>query len=123
MQAAFENGTKQFSFTFVIDNDDCNEKNEDYLVKNNLFSLVEAFIAQVDRLNAITDEWWSEYSFPMCIYTEEQLALLEGRLATPCPIHMKNALTFNTKMELLPCDMYIGQKMGRFDMFLIMAFC
>lgn len=114
VQAAFKNGAKQFSFTFVIDNDDCNEKNEDYLVKNNPFSLVEAFIAQIDKLNAITDDWWIEYSFPLCIYTEEQIALLEGRLATPCQIHMKNAITFNTKMELLPCDMYIGQKMGRF---------
>lgn len=26
---------------------------------------------------------------------------------------MKNAVTFNTKMELLPCDMYINQKMGQ----------
>lgn len=49
----------------------------------------------------------------MCVYTEEQLSLLEGKLATPCQIHMKNAVTFNTKMELLPCDMYINQKMGQ----------
>lgn len=27
---------------------------------------------------------------------------------------MKNAITFNPKMELLPCDMYIDQKMAKF---------
>lgn len=113
VQSAFKNGAKQFSFTFVIDNANSREKNEDYLIKNNPFALVETFISQMEQLNAITDDWWIEYSFPMCIYTEEQLDLLEGRLATPCQIHMKNAITFNTKMELLPCDMYIDQKMGK----------
>lgn len=114
VQNAFENGAKQFSFTFVIDNANSREKNEKYLIKNNPFALVEAFISQMDQLNTITDDWWIEYSFPMCIYTEEQLDLLKGRLSTPCQIHMKNAITFNPKMELLPCDMYIDQKMAKF---------
>lgn len=114
VQTAFENGAKQFSFTFIIDNANSSEKDEKYLTKNNPFALVEAFISQIDQLNTITDDWWVEYSFPMCIYTEEQLDLLAGRLATPCQIHMKNAITFNTKMELLPCDMYINQKMAKF---------
>ena len=48
------------------------------------------------------------------VHTEEQLKLLKGRLATPCQIHLKNAVTFNTKMELLPCDMYIYQRLGKF---------
>ena len=65
-------------------------------------------------MDAITKDWWIEYSFPICIYSEKQLALLKGKLASPCQIHMKNAVTFNTKMELLPCDMYINQKMGQF---------
>ena len=113
VQIACNNGAKQFSFTFVIDNDDTEDKNRTYLEKHNPFALVEAFISQIDHLNTITEDWWIEYSFPMCIYTEEQLSLLEGKLATPCQVHMKNAVTFNTKMELLPCDMYIDQRMGQ----------
>lgn len=114
VQIAYENGARQFSFTFVIDNNNINEKNQEYLIKNNPFSLIALFVSQIERLNAITDDWWIEYSFPMCIYTEEQLSMLEGRLATPCQVHMKNAITINTKMELLPCDMYIDKKMGKF---------
>ena len=111
---AHDNGAKQFSFTFIIDNDDAGEKDLTYLQKHDPMKLVGDFIAQIDRLSAITDDWWVEYSFPMCVYTEKQLELLKGRLATPCQIHLKNAVTFNTKMELLPCDMYIQQKLGKF---------
>lgn len=114
VQTAYSNGARQFSFTFFIDNNDSNEKDQLYLEKHNPFALIEAFLLQKDRLDAITKDWWIEYSFPMCIYSEEQLALLKGKLASPCQIHMKNAVTFNTKMELLPCDMYINQKMGQF---------
>jgi len=113
VQNAYDNGARQFSFTFFIDNDNAKEKDQAYLEKHNPFALVEAFLSQIDRLNAITEEWWIEYSFPMCVYTEEQLSLLKGKLAAPCQIHMKDAVTFNTKMDLLPCDMYIDQKMGR----------
>lgn len=113
VQEACNNGARQFSFTFVIDNIDAEEKNQYYLEENNPFALIDAFISQMDRLNNIIDDWWIEYSFPICVYTEKQLQLLEGRLATPCQIHMKNAVTFNTKLELLPCDMYINQKIGK----------
>lgn len=114
VQIAHDNGAKQFSFTFIIDNDDAEEKGLAYLQKHDHIKLVRDFIFQIDKLNAITDDWWVEYSFPMCVYTEEQLKLLEGRLATPCQIHLKNAVTFNTRMELLPCDMYIYQQLGQF---------
>lgn len=114
VKIARDNGAKQFSFTFVIDNDDVEEKDEKYLKKHNPFDLVKAFVSQIDRLNNITQDWWIEYSFPICIYTEEQLSLLKGKLAAPCQIHMRNAMTFDTKMELLPCDMYVDQKLGRF---------
>lgn len=114
VQIAYDNGARQFSFTFIIDNEDAKEKDQAYLERYDPFALVELFFTQIDRLNAITKEWWIEYSFPICVYTEEQLFLLKGKLATPCQIHMKNAVTFNTKMELLPCDMYIDQKMGQF---------
>ena len=39
--------------------------------------------------------------------------MLDGRLAGPCQIHLQNAITVNTRMELLPCDMYINTKLGR----------
>lgn len=112
VQIACDNGARQFSFTFFIDNNESDEKDLEYLKKHNPFALIKAFLSQMNRLNTITEEWWIEYSFPMCVYTEEQLATLNGKLATPCQIHMKNSVTFNTKMELLPCDMYINQKMG-----------
>jgi radical SAM protein with 4Fe4S-binding SPASM domain len=114
VQISHNNGARQFSFTFVIDNDDAIEKDLDYLQKHDPIKLVSDFVSQIDKLNTITDDWWIEYSFPLCVYTEEQLSLLKGRLATPCQIHLKNAITFNTKMELLPCDMYIFQKLGLF---------
>ena len=114
VQIAHDNGAKQFSFTFVIDNDDATEKGLDYLQKHDPIKLISDFMSQIEKLSTITDDWWIEYSFPLCIYTEEQLKLLEGRLATPCQIHLKNAVTFNTKMELLPCDMYINQQLGQF---------
>lgn len=41
---------------------------------------------QVEELNSITEEWWIEYSFPLCVYTEEQLNILEGKMAFPCQI-------------------------------------
>lgn len=114
VQIARDNGAKQFSFTFIIDNDDAEKKNFAYLQEHNPIKLINDFISQIDKLSIITDDWWVEYSFPMCVYTEEQLKLLKGRLATPCQIHLNNAVTFNTKMELLPCDMYIYQQLGKF---------
>lgn len=113
VKIAHDNGARQFSFTFNIDNDDTAEKGLKYLQKHEPFKLIDDFISQLDKLNTITDDWWVEYSFPICVYTEEQLNLLKGKLATPCQIHLKNAVTFNTKMELLPCDMYIYQKLGK----------
>lgn len=114
VQIAHDNGARQFSFTFLIDNDETEEKGLAYLQQHDPIKLTGDFIAQMDRLSRITDDWWIEYSFPLCVYTQEQRKLLKGRLATPCQIHMKNAVTFNTKMELLPCDMYLYQQLGRF---------
>lgn len=110
---AKRNGAKQFSFTFVIDNNNTSEQDCEYLNNHNPVKLITDFISQIDKLNDITEEWWIEYSFPLCMYTEKQLEILKGKLASPCQIHMKNAVTFNTKLELLPCDMYLQQKLGR----------
>ena len=113
VRAAYDHGASQFSFTFFIDNTESRRKGWEYLEEHNPFALIESFVSQIDRLSAITDDWWVEYSFPICVYTERQLELLDGRLAGPCQIHLMNAITVNTKMELLPCDLYINTKLGR----------
>lgn len=114
VQMAYDNGAKQFSFTFHIDNSHPQEKNRAYLLENNPFLLIETFVSQAERLYAITDDWWVEYSYPLCMFIKEQLKVLEGRLAGPCQIHLGNAITVNTRMELMPCDMYIGTSLGKF---------
>lgn len=113
VETAKKNGAKQFSFTFIIDNGINEEKNEAYLEKNNPLTLIDAFLSQMEHLNSIADDWWIEYSFPFCMFTDHQLSLLEGRLASPCQIHKQNAVTFDTKLNLLPCDMYFNNKVGK----------
>lgn len=113
IKQAYENGAKQFSFTFVIDNESSKEKDLDYLEKKNPFSLIESFVSQIDKLNSITTDWWIEYSFPLCAYTKEQIEMLKGKLACPCQIHKMNGITFDTKMNLIPCNMYFNSKMGK----------
>ena len=110
---AYSNGAKQFSFTFIIDNEKSEYSDEAYLKKHNPFALINAFLSQKDELNAITEEWWIEYSFPICVYTEEQLKLLEGKMASPCQIHIENGITFDTDMNLIPCNMHFENRMGR----------
>lgn len=112
---AIENGAKQFSFTLIIDNEKSDLSDLEYLEKYNPFDLIKSFISQIDKLNSITSDWWIEYSFPICIYTEEQLKILEGKLAAPCQIHYKNAITFDTNMNILPCNMFIKEKIGQFN--------
>ena len=68
VQAAIDNGAKQFSFTFVIDNSESIAKNEKYLEENDPIALIDCFLSQTDRLNSITDDWWIEYSFPLYVY-------------------------------------------------------
>lgn len=110
---ACENGAKQFSFTFIIDNEKSASRDAAYLNEHNPFVLIEAFISQMDELNTITEEWWIEYSFPICVYTREQLGLLKGRLAGPCQIHIENGITFDTDLNLIPCNMHFENKIGR----------
>ena len=50
----------------------------------------------------------------MCVYTEEQLSLLKGRLAAPCQIHRRNGIIFDAKMNLTSCVMDIGTIMGQY---------
>ena len=111
---ASRNGAKQFSFTFIIDNEEADCTNDAYLNEHNPFALIETFLSYFDELNDITKEWWIEYSYPICIYTEEQLKLLEGKLATPCQIHIENGITFDTNMNLIPCNMHFENRIGKF---------
>lgn len=75
--------------------------------------MIEAFISKIDELNSITDEWWVEYSYPLCIYTEEQLSILSGKLASPCQIYFENGITFDTDMNLIPCNMHFENRIGQ----------
>lgn len=115
VKQAKNKGARQFSFTFIIDNEQSNETGVMYLKRNDPFNLVQSFIRQTDRLNEITSDWWVEYSFPMCLYTEDQLALLQGKLATSCQIHIGNSITFDTESNLIPCNMHFENTMGQLD--------
>lgn len=108
---ACSNGAKQFSFTFIIDNEKNRLHDEAYLEIHSPFALIDAFLSQIDELNAITKEWWIEYSFPMCAYTKEQIKLLSGKLASACQIHIENGITFDTDLRLIPCNMHFDNKM------------
>ncbi|HQM00957.1 MAG TPA: radical SAM protein [Ruminococcus flavefaciens] len=110
---AIQNGAKQFSFTFLIDNEKSKDNEDIYLQKNNPFALIDAFCSQIDKLNSITKEWWVEYSFPMCAFTSEQLAALKGKLACPCQIHTESGIIFDTDLNLIPCSMYIENRIGK----------
>lgn len=115
VEHAYDSGGRKFSFTFVIDNDRNAERGRKYLESNNPMMLIDKFISQINKLNDITQgEWWIEYSFPLCIYTEEQLHKLEGRLAAPCHVHEGGSLTFDAKMNLIPCSMFIKDTIGKF---------
>ena len=73
------------------------------------------FLANVKELNSITEDWWIEYSLPMCAYTERQLSLLEDKFACPCQIHKGNGMTLDTKMNAIPCNMFFDLSLGKFN--------
>ena len=118
LENAYDSGARNFSFTFVIDNIDSEEKDLEYLISHNPLALVDKFISQIDETDRVTKgEWWIEYSFPLCIYTDDQLKKLDRRLAEPCYIRNRDIVTFefDTKMNLLPCSMFIDKKtVGKF---------
>lgn len=115
VEAAYKNGARQFSFTFVLDNEKSKQKDIEYLKMNNPYVLINKFISHIDELNNITKgEWWIEYTFPICVYTKEHLEKFKGKLAAPCQIYKGNGITFDTNMNLLPCSMFIDDKIGQF---------
>lgn len=115
IEMAKQNGAKQFSFTFALDNEVSNKRDIEYLRDSNPYYLIDSFIEQIPQLDRITNgEWWVEYTFPLCIYTERQMEILKGKLAAPCQIYKGNGITFDTNMNLLPCSMFIDDKIGQF---------
>lgn len=113
VRGAHNNGAKQFSFTFIIDNEESLDKDEAYLRNHNPFSLIESFLSHIDELNSITENWWIEYSFPICVYTDSQIEVLKRKFALPCQIHVENGITFDTQMNLIPCNMFFENRMGK----------
>lgn len=114
VRLAKENGAKQFSFTFIIDNEESIYKDLAYLERNNPFDLIGRFMNSIVQLNEIIDDWWIEFSFPLCFFTANQLTLLSGRLAAPCHVRKLNGITFDTNLNLIPCNMYFDEKIGNF---------
>ena len=115
IKKASESGAKKFSFTFVIDNETSEIKDVQYLEEHNPFDLVERFLSYEDSLNLITKgEWWIEYSFPLCVYSKDQLKKLRGRLASPCQVHYENGITLDADMNLIPCVMNIDTLLCKF---------
>lgn len=115
VRTAFRHGARAFSFTFEIDNIMSDKRDESYLQERNPFFLIETFLANVKELNSITEDWWIEYSLPMCAYTERQLSLLEDKFACPCQIHKGNGMTLDTKMNAIPCNMFFDLSLGKFN--------
>lgn len=89
-------------------------KGKEYLQYNNPFNLISSFLSQYDRLNSPTSDWWVEYSFPLCAYTQDQLSQLEGKLADPWQVHADNCITIDANLNLLPYDMYLEDHRGKF---------
>lgn len=111
----FKNGAKAMSFTFEIDNELSKTKDFSYLKNNNPFDLIESFISKMDLLNSMTNNnWWLEYSLPLCTFTKTQLSLLKGKMASPCQVLKKTGITFDEDMNLIPCNMFFSTKMGQF---------
>lgn len=113
VRKACQNGARQISFTFEIDNMKSSKTNEDYLIEHNPFPLIESFMLKTEKLNSMLEDWWIEYSFPFCIYTQDQLTHLSGKLAYPCQIHKNNGITFDTRLNAIPCNMYFDTILGK----------
>lgn len=113
VRSACQKGARQISFTFEIDNLSSSERDENYLREHNPFALIESFMSSIEELNSITKDWWIEYSFPLCVYTEEQMVQLAGKFACPCQVHKGNGITFDTKLNAIPCNMYFDLVIGK----------
>lgn len=108
-------GGHQFSFCFPVDNSYSHDYGMQYLEKYNPITLMDNFLEKANILDDITDrEWWLEFNYPLCMFTEMQLDMLEGRMEAPCHVFHMNGITYDTKMRLIPCSMYIEDTYGSF---------
>lgn len=111
----FRNNGKSVSFTFEIDNEESSDYGLTYLRKKNPLVLINKFFNQIEKLEEISKgEWWIEYGFPLCMYREDQVGLLKNKMAKPCQVIEKSGITFDDKMNLIPCNMFYNIFLGQF---------
>ena len=111
----FDRNAKGISFCFEIYYDESSKYGEEYLQEKNPIKLINKFIEQIDELDKITNgEWWVEYSYPLCMYTDYQLNLLKNKMASPCQIITESAITVDADLNLIPCSTFYKQSLGKF---------
>lgn len=111
----FSKNAKGISFCFEIYNDENLNLGVEFLKEKNPAMLINKFIKQIDKLNEITKgEWWVEYSFPLCMYTELQLKILKNKMASPCQIITETAITIDANLNLIPCSTFYKQSLGKY---------
>ena len=111
---AFDNGAKYMGLSFAYDFCMDENKEKDYLLKNNPYQLITEFVSQIDTLNAITNEKWSiECGFPLCLYSEEQLNKLSSHLVTSCQLLENGGIIFDHELNIIPCNTMFPIKLGK----------
>jgi radical SAM protein with 4Fe4S-binding SPASM domain len=114
VRTIFANGCKKVNLSFAYDFNIEENKNPNWLVENNPYSLVRRFCAHVDELNEITGGNWSmETGFPLCIYSEDQLSKMKENLMSCCQLIEGNGILFDTDLSLIPCNTMFKLKCGK----------
>lgn len=114
VENAFTNGATYIGLSFAYDFCMETEKDPEYLVKNNPYKLILEFLSQVETLNNITNGNWSlECGFPLCLYSEEQLATLGSHLTTSCQLLERGGIIFDHSLQIIPCNTMFPIKLGK----------
>lgn len=111
---AFNNGCTSLNMSFVYDFNTSLEKDSNYLEDNNPFALINDFCLQFHKLNKITKGRFSiENGYPLCIYTDDQLKLLENNIISSCQLLENNGILFDTDLSIIPCNLMYKIKVGK----------
>ena len=114
VKVAFKNGCNGISLSFAYDFCTSKEKDENYLIKNNPYYFIRAFVSQIDKLNKISNERWSfESGYPLCVFNDRQIKKFGGHLVTTCQLLNRNGIIFDTELCVLPCNTMHLIKMGK----------
>lgn len=114
VKIAFENGCSGVSLSFAYDFCTAKEKDENYLIKNNPYYFIRAFVSQIDKLNEISNEKWSfESGYPLCVFDDTQIKKFGGHLVTTCQLLNNNGIIFDTELNVLPCNTMHLIKLGK----------